>query len=341
MKNFFRRKAKTSSEESQLFRSTGDSLLEQGKYNDAVVMYDRAILAAPQDPSLRASRSVAHTLSHPRQLDLALADAESATQLDPTHFRGWLQQGRIRSLQGHTSIAVSCYEKAVQYGKGEERTFAMSSLQEARDRLQRDPPDYSNRPGPTDPEASLRTPAFKLPERPQNPAHPPLNAPTGLSPTASSPPAVPQTTPPPPNPSSAPQSTASTITTSQVPQAPASLQPPQSPPRIPTPAARTTNENVTSSFDAPPTYTPHILSSDPNIRALSQQELANRIVALQVAIGSKSKGGISLRTQTLGGSVDAVQLIYSGITSNQLTTRELPTPFFVHNSLRTYKSVRC
>jgi hypothetical protein len=82
--------------------------------------------------------------------------------------------------------------------------------------------------------------------------------------------------------------------------------------------------------DAPPGYTPNINNPDPTIRTLSQGALDTQLRELQINLGSQRKGSLSILPQTLTGNIDAVQLAYIGMTTLQLTARELGTPTYLH-----------
>jgi hypothetical protein len=53
---------------------------------------------------------------------------------------------------------------------------------------------------------------------------------------------------------------------------------------------------------------------------------------LELALAAKNKGKLSLRPYTSANQIDAVQLLYIGLTATQLTTREIPTPTYIHPS---------
>jgi hypothetical protein len=56
---------------------------------------------------------------------------------------------------------------------------------------------------------------------------------------------------------------------------------------------------------------------------------------LQTALAVKNKGSVSIRPYTATGYIDAVKLIYVGMTQSELTARELGTPTYLHPSFRT------
>jgi len=89
-----------------------------------------------------------------------------------------------------------------------------------------------------------------------------------------------------------------------------------------------------TSTEAPPGYTPSPNHPDPSIRTISQQELPTRLVQLQTSLAAKNKGSLSIRPYTTTGSIDAVKLLYVGMTQRELTNRELGLPTYLHPSFR-------
>jgi hypothetical protein len=57
-----------------------------------------------------------------------------------------------------------------------------------------------------------------------------------------------------------------------------------------------------------------------------------RLTDLETSLASKNKGGLSIRPYTLPGNIDAIQLVYVGLTQLELTPRELGTPSYLHPS---------
>jgi hypothetical protein len=86
---------------------------------------------------------------------------------------------------------------------------------------------------------------------------------------------------------------------------------------------------------APPSYTPSFNNPDPAVRALSQQALQTQLTELETALRTRKKGSISIRPYTSAGNIDAVQLVYIGLTQLELTDRELGTPVYLDPSFST------
>ncbi|KAF2753216.1 hypothetical protein EJ05DRAFT_515049 [Pseudovirgaria hyperparasitica] len=118
---------------SDVFQSHAESLINRADYNGARSMYNKALMYQPASPNLLAARSFAHMLSTPPNFDASLRDAEAAIQLDPTYYRGWLQQGEIRLRSGDIQGALDAYGVAVDCAQGEEeKKTAQWSHQNAR-----------------------------------------------------------------------------------------------------------------------------------------------------------------------------------------------------------------
>jgi hypothetical protein len=119
------------------FRSQGDELSQKNDYNGAVVMYNAALRSAPDDLSLLLSRSVAHSMSTPPRLDLALKDADAVTQLNPRWWQGWLQKGEIFLQMDNLQSAEEVLTKAAGFAQGMDRNTAQRALADVRKRQPR------------------------------------------------------------------------------------------------------------------------------------------------------------------------------------------------------------
>jgi hypothetical protein len=78
----------------------------------------------------------------------------------------------------------------------------------------------------------------------------------------------------------------------------------------------------------------NLTNADPTVRALSQEALTAQLTELQTVLAPKNKGSLSIRPYTAAGSIDAMQLVYVGMTLFELTARELGTPTYIHPSFR-------
>jgi hypothetical protein len=84
-------------------------------------------------------------------------------------------------------------------------------------------------------------------------------------------------------------------------------------------------------FDDVPQEPPPGYSASPGHNAnLSAAEIGRRIVQLEQNLAIKSKGSLVVRPYTLPGDIDAITLMYAGMTQAELTQRELPNPTYVH-----------
>ncbi|KAL3444658.1 hypothetical protein BJX65DRAFT_169482 [Aspergillus insuetus] len=118
------------------FRTHGNQLAAQNDYNGAVVMYNSALQLAPYDTELLLSRSLAHMMSTPPRLDLALKDADDAIQLNPGSAQGWLQKGEVLVQLGDLDNAVDVLENAVGCAAPAERLVAQRALAGVRQQVQ-------------------------------------------------------------------------------------------------------------------------------------------------------------------------------------------------------------
>ncbi|KAL2812474.1 hypothetical protein BJX63DRAFT_241868 [Aspergillus granulosus] len=118
------------------FRSHGNQLASSSDYNGAVVMYNSALQLAPHDTELLLSRSLAHMMSTPPRLDLALKDADDAIQLNPASAQGWLQKGEVLVQLGNLADAVDVLENAVGCASPGERLGAQRALAGVRQQVQ-------------------------------------------------------------------------------------------------------------------------------------------------------------------------------------------------------------
>ncbi|KAL4789305.1 hypothetical protein BDV19DRAFT_374338 [Aspergillus venezuelensis] len=114
------------------FRSHGNQLAAASDYNGAVVMYNSALQLAPHDAELLLSRSLAHMMSDPRRLDLALKDADDAITLNPGSAQGWMQKGEVLQAMGDTANAIDVFNNAVGCAQPHERLAAQRALAGAR-----------------------------------------------------------------------------------------------------------------------------------------------------------------------------------------------------------------
>ena len=81
--------------------------------------------------------------------------------------------------------------------------------------------------------------------------------------------------------------------------------------------------------DPPPSYS---AEPTPQRNTLTAADITDRLQRLAVALALRNKGRIRVQTYTSTHSVDAVRLIYVGMSHPELTVRELPVPTYLHES---------
>ncbi|ELR03936.1 hypothetical protein VC83_09032 [Pseudogymnoascus destructans] len=329
----------------EVFRARGDARAQAGNYNGAIVMYDEALAATPTDAALLLSRSFAHAMSTPPNLGLALKDANAAIQIDSRNWQAWQQLGETRLKMGYIAVAMEALENALGLANGYDKVTVQRALTEARSRMP--PPTLSRQqtalpsrpaqPAPPTPAAPAFPSARSSPAAPYFPAAP-------ASPAAS----PPYTAPPPPaasRPCAAPTPPAARATPALRPQASPSPTAARAPPTTPAPPATSASTYPLEAFlnqprnqsDAPPGYTPSVNNPDPAVRILSQQAIGTKLREFETTLRGRNRGSISVKPYTGEGYVDAVQLVYNGLTQADLTNRELSTQTqtYLHSSLST------
>ncbi len=90
----------------------GDSLVKEGRYEDALYYYDRAIRMGSKPASAWTSKGVA--LKRLGRLDEALRCHNSALKIDPDNEIAWCNKGDIYFKAGQMERATECYDKAIE-----------------------------------------------------------------------------------------------------------------------------------------------------------------------------------------------------------------------------------
>jgi len=119
-------------DESKVFASSGDRLIEQGSYNIAVYMYDEALKFAPADTTILLSRSLAHMLSDPPAINAAHNDVKQCLELDPKNWQAWQLKGDLLMREDNFKDAEPAFRNAIAYSKGMDKVRAQRSLADAR-----------------------------------------------------------------------------------------------------------------------------------------------------------------------------------------------------------------
>ena len=89
----------------------GDQLVKDGRYEDALYYYDRAIRMGSKPASAWTSKGVA--LKRLGRLDEAIRCQNAALKLDPENEIAWCNKGDIYFKAGQMEKAVDCYDKAI------------------------------------------------------------------------------------------------------------------------------------------------------------------------------------------------------------------------------------
>jgi Flp pilus assembly protein TadD len=89
----------------------GDRLVKQGRHEEAILHYDRAIRMVRRPSYAWTSRGVA--MKFLGRLDEALRCHENAIRLDPTNEVAWCNLGTVYFKKGELGKAIECYDKAI------------------------------------------------------------------------------------------------------------------------------------------------------------------------------------------------------------------------------------
>lgn len=87
-------------------------LCDEGKYEDAIEWFDKAIAAYADGPDFWYNKSVA--LLKLGRADQALACSSKAVQLNPRDADYWLYQGMSLAFLARFEEAITCYDKALE-----------------------------------------------------------------------------------------------------------------------------------------------------------------------------------------------------------------------------------
>ena len=90
----------------------GDRFVKDGRYEDALYHYDRAIRTGSKPASAWTSKGVA--LKRLGRLDEALRCHNIALKVDPENEIAWCNKGDIYFRAGEMTKAIECYDKAIE-----------------------------------------------------------------------------------------------------------------------------------------------------------------------------------------------------------------------------------
>jgi len=90
----------------------GNTLNDNGQFQDAVAMFDRALELDPRNAAALADRAVAHTWL--RKFDLAKRDVDAALVIDPTNAVAFRARGLSAELMEKWAQAIDAYTTSLQ-----------------------------------------------------------------------------------------------------------------------------------------------------------------------------------------------------------------------------------
>jgi len=263
-----------------------------------------------------------------------LNDANVAIQSRPSNWRAWDTKGSILASMRRFDEAEESYQNALGSAPAVDKPKILASQAQLRARRNE---TLSTAPSPSI--SSVQTRPAQRPDDAQE-----LPGTSSYTGTAASPSSSGQDQAPAPRPA---------VTTPPQQPVPTAQRQPPSGSGLTSPELDALNADTPA--EPPPTYTP---ASNPasntsptatNTTVVDNlaQQLGNILLGtyggtyggayggttLSNAMTAQNKGKLSMRAYTAEGSVDAVQLLYVGLTSGQLTGRELDTsPKSVHPS---------
>lgn len=101
----------TNNEEAIVWKEKGNECVKQGKYEEAVLHYGRAIKLDPNNPTLYSNRSLAFLKL--QQYYYAYSDANETIKLRRDWAKGYFRKGEVEMNVGKPSIALLSYQIAL------------------------------------------------------------------------------------------------------------------------------------------------------------------------------------------------------------------------------------
>ncbi|KAI9792116.1 MAG: hypothetical protein M1833_001264 [Piccolia ochrophora] len=346
----------------EYLREQGNQCVERQDFSQALRLYNMAIDYAPHNAILYANRSLAHMKLDPPDLENALRDAKSATELDPRYGKGWARLGDVKLAKKDPRGAKEAYEQAQLMGNVGQATrsgldtaiqqlngggMATQRLQSPQGSLSPNQPTRPADSTPTSPPvvappSTLVSPQSgtslgQLPSVNQRPTSQNLaqSQPATSLPTAGS--SVPLRETPTSGVQGAPQNARRRLPNQDSSATQASATASALPSRLADALDSARNPGTDSLFDTtePPSYTPNTNSTDPLVAAMSREAILTQVDDFEVALRDRNKGSVTIAPYVAPGNVDSVMILYIGMGRTHLTLREHGENRPVHTSFTT------
>ncbi|KAJ7717819.1 thioredoxin-domain-containing protein [Mycena maculata] len=121
--------------EAEEAKVAGNAFYKEGQYTEAIERYTAAIALAPNSATLYGNRSIAYLKSTPPELDLALADAQKATEVEPKWGKGYARLGEALQALERDEESAKAFEQAVELTQGLAKNEAKEKLTAVKKRL--------------------------------------------------------------------------------------------------------------------------------------------------------------------------------------------------------------
>jgi hypothetical protein len=122
------------------YNQRGVSLANQGKYEDAIKDYTRAIKLDSKNAQFYYNRGVAYI--NLEKYDLAIADFTKAIEIDPTDAKNYVARGIAYRVNGQKDMAIADFTVAIGFSTNSDLTaFARKKLEEITNTPVVTPPD--------------------------------------------------------------------------------------------------------------------------------------------------------------------------------------------------------
>lgn len=116
------------SEEWIEYFNQGNALYREGRYDEAIAKYTKAIELNPREAVIYVNRGSAYIKLD--QYDLALADLNKSIELDPTNALAYAKRGFVYYKKGFIDLATADFQKVIQLSTDPELTrYAEEALE--------------------------------------------------------------------------------------------------------------------------------------------------------------------------------------------------------------------